>query len=288
MNIPSSRGLVAVSTLLLASACADAAPREAEADLDAAASSASIQVVEVSGFDYGFEAPEVIDAGWTSFRFANRGPEAHHLTLMRLAPGRTASEALAALRDRQPLAGIATAVGGPNAPMPGASTEAAMDLEPGEYLLVCVVPSPDGTPHFLKGMAKPITVREVDGATAAAPAADVEVTMTDYTFDIGEPIAAGERTIRVINATSAVEPHEIVLVRLPEGTTAEQVNDWLHAMQGPPPGEFIGGITALDPGEAGSFTANFTPGEYAFLCPLPSPDGEAHTYKGMMHQFRVM
>ena len=59
-------------------------------------------------------------------------------------------------------------------------------------------------------------------------------------------------------------------------------------MQGPPPAEFIGGITALDPGESGDFTANFTPGEYAFLCPLPSPDGEPHTNKGMLHQFRVM
>ena len=62
----------------------------------------------------------------------------------------------------------------------------------------------------------------------------------------------------------------------------------MHAMEGPPPAEFIGGITALDPGESGLFSADFTPGEYAFLCPLPSPDGVAHTYKGMIHQFTVM
>lgn len=282
------RAVATLPLLLLASACVGAEPREAEAEVDPTASAGAVQVIDVSGFDYGFEAPEVIDAGWTRFRFANRGPEAHHLTLMRLAPGRTASEALAALRDQQPLTGIATAVGGPNAPMPGASADATLDLEPGEYLLVCVVPSPDGTPHFLKGMAKPITVRATDAPMAAAPATDLEVTLTDYTFEMGESIAAGERSIRVVNASSASEPHEIVLVRLPDGATAEQVNEWMHSMEGPPPGEFIGGITALDPGESGAFTADFTPGEYAFLCPLPSPDGELHTNKGMMHQFRVM
>lgn len=286
MNIVPRSAFVPLPILLLLSACGGGEPREAQAEVDPPAN--AVQVVDVSGFDYGFEAPEVIDAGWTTFRFANRGPEAHHLTLMRLAPGRTASDALAALRDQQPLSGIATAVGGPNAPMPGANADATLDLEPGEYVLVCVIPSPDGVPHFMKGMAKPITVRDTDARAAVSPPADVEVTLTDYTFDIDGAIAAGERTIRVVNATSATEPHEIVLVRLPEGVTSEQVNDWIHAMEGPPPGEFIGGITALDPGESGAFTADFTPGEYAFLCPLPSPDGEAHTYKGMMHQFRVM
>src|SRR5690606_25672614 len=133
--------------------------------------------------DYSFEAPEVIEPGWTTFRFANRGPEPHHLTLMRLEPDRTANDAIAALRDRQPLAGIATAVGGPNAPMPGAGSEATMELEPGEYLLVCVVPSPDGMPHFLKGMVKPITVREGSSA-GSPPVSDVEVTMSDHTFEM--------------------------------------------------------------------------------------------------------
>lgn len=287
MTLPLHSTLPFVPLLFFLAACAE--PETGEAGAEETVSTLSASIIQVDGFDYRFEAPEVIDAGWTTFRFANHGPEAHHLTLMRLKPGRTSNEVLEALSTRQPLTDIATSIGGPNAPMPGASTDATLDLEAGEYVLICLIPSPDGLPHFLKGMVKPITVRErLAEAEVQAPAADLEVALNDYSFEVKGAVASGPRSIRVTNAASATEPHEIALVRLPPGTSAEAVNDWMHAMEGPPPAEFIGGITALDPGESGLFSAEFTPGEYAFLCPLPSPDGVAHTYKGMIHQFTVM
>ena len=269
------------------SACseADSAPDSPPADAVATA-----QVVEVTGLDYAFEAPAEIEAGWTTFHFANRGPEAHHLTLFRLEEGHTIEDVVAALRDRQPLQGIATAVGGPNAPMPGADANATLNLTPGEYALICLVPSPDGVPHVFKGMVRSLTVRE--GAppaaeTVAQPVPDLEITLQDYAFAVNGQIVAGPQTIRAVNATAATEPHEIVVARLAPGKSAEDVNDWIHAMEGPPPAEFLGGITALDPGHSGAFTVDFTPGEYALLCPLPSGDGQAHSYKGMMHEFTV-
>lgn len=277
---------------LCISACsqADSAQESATAEvasaLAAPEAASAIQVVDVAGMDYAFEAPAAIDAGWTTFRFANRGPEAHHLTLFRLENGHTVAEVIEALRELQPLGGIATAVGGPNAPMPGAGANATVNLTPGEYVLVCVIPSPDGVPHVMKGMVKPITVRP-GGSTAAAPPADLEIALADYAFTVQGPIAAGEQTIRAVNSAGATEPHEIVVARLAPGKTAADVNDWIHSMQGPPPAEFLGGITALDPGHSGAFTIDFTPGEYALLCPLPSADGQLHTHKGMMHQFTV-
>lgn len=273
---------------LCVSACSDAdsAPREAAAGEPPAAGAAVEQVVAVAAMDYAFEAPAEIAPGWTTFRFTNRGPEPHHLTLVKLEEGRTVADVVNAMREMRPLTGIASAVGGPNAPMPGAEAVASVNLTPGEYALICVVPSPDGTMHVLKGMVKPITVRQGEPG-GVVPDADLEIRMQDYTFAVAGQIAAGERTIRVVNDAGAVEPHEIVLARLAPGATAEELNSWIHAMNGPPPAEFIGGITALDPGQSGTFTADFTPGEYAILCPLPSGDGQAHTYKGMMHQFTV-
>jgi uncharacterized cupredoxin-like copper-binding protein len=80
----------------------------------------------------------------------------------------------------------------------------------------------------------------------------------------------------------------VVLARLAPGKTAEDLNRWIHNMDGPPPAEFLGGVTALDPGKSNTFTANFTPGEYALICPLPSvKDGEPHSMKGMIQQFTV-
>jgi hypothetical protein len=179
-----TRGIVALAgAVLLVSACsvADSAEEASAEPASAPAQEApaAVNVVDVAGMDYAFEAPEEIDAGWTTFRFANRGPEAHHLTLMRLEDGHTVADVVAAFRDRKPLTGIATAVGGPNAPMPGADASATLNLTPGEYALICVIPSPDGIPHLFKGMVKPIRVRE--GASAGAePAADLQITLRDY------------------------------------------------------------------------------------------------------------
>ena len=285
-----SATLLAALPLLLSACSGSDAAQESAADSapDAGASAdlASLQVVQVAGLDYSFDAPAEVDAGWTTFQFANRGTEAHHLTLFRLEAGHTAADVVAAMQERRSLQGIATAVGGPNAPMPGAGANATIHLTPGQYALICVVPSPDGVPHLFKGMVKPITVRESPDR-GAEPAADLQITLVDYSFAVEGEVAAGERTIRAYNDSSATEPHEIVVARLAPGKTVEDVNNWIHAMEGPPPAEFLGGITALDPGRSGTFTIEFTPGEYALLCPLPSADGQAHTHKGMMQQFTV-
>lgn len=41
---------------------------------------------------------------------------------------------------------------------PGQTAEATVDLPRGEYLFICLVTSPDGVAHVLKGMVKPLTV----------------------------------------------------------------------------------------------------------------------------------
>jgi hypothetical protein len=117
-------------------------------------------LVSVSGADYSFDAPETIAGGRATLRFANKGRESHDLHLMRLNDGvsihqffQTFEEGLdAALRlvsDR----GHVAAVG------PGQTTEASVDLPEGEYVLLCLVTSPDdGVAHALKGMAQPLTV----------------------------------------------------------------------------------------------------------------------------------
>jgi hypothetical protein len=280
--------LIAVLIPLALAACQrdDAEARSATPAADGVAQGAA-NVVLVTGRDFEYDAPLEIAPGLTTFRFIDEGPEPHHLTLMRLEGGHTMDDFMAALRDRRPLDGIATALGGPNAPGPGGESNATMHMEPGEYVMACFIPSPDGVPHIAKGMVRPLTVRG-DAVPAADEEVDVDITFLDYAFNLPEEVRPGRRTIRVTTHESASEPHEVLLVRLAEGRTVEDMNDWIHTFEGPPPGEFLGGITALDPGESATFTADFTPGEYALLCPIPSAhDGEPHTYKGMMRQFTV-
>ena len=76
-------------------------------------------------------------------------------------------------------------------------------LEPGSYVWVCPIEDEAGHPHFAKGEFKPFVVRAADAAVAgraAAPAADVVIRLTDYSFVVDSPLKAGTHTVRVENA----------------------------------------------------------------------------------------
>jgi uncharacterized cupredoxin-like copper-binding protein len=267
---------------LLAAACRG---EETGATQLAAVEGDAANVVVVTTRDHEFDAPREIVPGWTTFRLVDNGPEPHHMVLARLEDGRTMDDFMAALQAGS-LEGIGVAVGGPNAPGPGGEANATVYLEPGEYVMACFIPSPDGVPHIAKGMVKPLTVRG-EPAQAREPTADVEVTFVDYAFSMPE-VQSGRRTIRVTTDGSASEAHEVLLARLAPGRTVQDLNDWIHSMDGPPPAEFLGGVTNLEQGRSAYFSADFTPGEYALICPIPSVhDGEAHSSKGMMRQFTV-
>ena len=176
-------------------------------------------------------------------------------------------------------------VGGPNAPVPGGQAQATVDLAPGSYAIVCLIPSSDGVLHVAKGMVKPLTVTPAASqARAAAP--DARITLRDYSYEISPEIAAGKRTIRVDNA--AAQPHELILVRLAPGKSAADMLGWLEKMQGPPPGAPVGGSTFLSRGATNDVTVDFEPGEYALLCMVPDAgDGKPHVAHGMVRQITV-
>jgi uncharacterized cupredoxin-like copper-binding protein len=78
----------------------------------------------------------------------------------------------------------------------------------------------------------------------------------------------------------------VVLVKLQEGV---DVMHFLQGLQaGPLLGDFMGGISPIEPGAHGFFTQTFTPGNYALLCFLPDNASHAlHFTKGMVVQFTV-
>jgi hypothetical protein len=182
-------------------------------------------------------------------------------------------------------------VGGPNSPMPGGENSATVDLEPGRYVMVCVIPAmTDGQPHHMKGMVKEISVvarRGVQQAgKAAAPAPDVTMTLDDYSFNTSAPITTATKTIRIRNA--AAQSHEVVIMKLDAGVTPEQFLQALEKPQGPPPGKILGGVTGIAKGRTIDLSANFTPGDYTLLCFVPdAKDGKPHIAHGMIKNFTV-
>jgi len=278
---------IRIRALAAAGLVAAAACSEGNAEPAAQAGAAAPAVVTIRASDFAFAAPAEITAGVTTLRMVNDGPELHHVQLVRFDEGRSLDDYLAAVRAGDPLPAWARMVGGPNAPAPAAQSEATLDLQPGNYALICFVHSPDGVPHVAKGMARAIVVRPAaQGAVAQAPAADVRMTLVDYGYEMDTPITAGRRTIRVENR--AEQPHEVAIVHLAPGRSAADVLAWLGAPDGQPPGEPIGGATFLAQGESNLVTAEFAPGRYALLCFVPdAKDGRPHFAHGMVHEFDV-
>lgn len=277
---------LAAATVFINAACTvDEAEQRQRGEAFAQTPAPAPTLVSVTTTDYAFAAPATIPAGLTTIRLVNQGKEMHHVQVVRLDDGHTMEELMQAAGAHGPIPGWVHFVGGPNVPGPGSFTEATMDLKPGSYALVCFIPSPDGVPHLMKGMVKPLTVQPAE-SRAEAPVADVRMTLRDYAFEITPEIAAGRRTIRVENA--AAQPHEVAVMRLAPGKTAQDVMAWMQTQAGPPPMTLMGGTSLLSTGEANTITAEFEPGEYALFCFVPdAKDGKPHIAHGMVRQLTV-
>jgi hypothetical protein len=244
--------------------------------------------VSITARDYSYDAPETVSTGVISFTMTNRGGEEHQAQFLRLNDGVTLEQFGAAVQQGGPDAalGLVTTAGGPNTVATGATQEVTLDMAAGNYLMVCFVSSPDGTPHIAKGMLKPFVVAPPP-SQAAAPIADATVTERDFSFDAPQ-FTTGQKTIRVV--TEGPQPHEMTLIKAGPGVTAARVQAALQNLDEEPdfPIEAAGGLGAIQPGQQGWATMNFTPGVYAMVCFVPDPaTGAPHAALGMTRVFEV-
>jgi hypothetical protein len=258
--------------------------------LSAAAAAAQGRTVAVMATEFKFDMPDSIPAGVTTFELRSGGSEMHHMQIVRLEQGKTAADFEAAMRNPGPPPAWVTFVGGPNAPIPNgqAVSSVTVNLTPGTYVMLCLIPSPDGAIHLMKGMVKPVKVtgRPAAPAGAAMPKADYVMTLYDYNFDVDKPMKAGRRTIEFRN--TAKQFHEALLVRLPAGAPVGALPEWIsQGMTGPPPAIPMGGIVGLSPGQVNIVTVDLEPGEYGLYCFLPAPDGKEHIVHGMLKKIVV-
>lgn len=246
------------------------------------------QQLTITANDFAYVLPATpIRAGLTRMTLVNNGQELHHVQLLHLADGKTTADLAAALGPDGATPDWAVPAGGPNGALPGSEANATLILEPGEYALLCRIPSADGVSHLAKGMILGMQVLPADGPAAPLPAGDIQMGLFDYGFSMTPPPNAGTHTFVVTNQAS--QPHEVVLVRLEPGATMEPWKDWLvNGMQGPPPGVPFGGLVDLAPGQVQNFTADLPPGNYGLICFVPdAADGQPHLFHGMMSSFTV-
>ena len=241
--------------------------------------------VVITATEYAFAAPDQIGAGSTSFVLVNNGQEQHHAQIARLQDGKTLDDLTAALRsgNEGAIFALLEFVGGPASITPGArSARVTVDLRAGLHVLMCFITSPDGTPHFAKGMLKPMQVTAATGQPAAPPTTNGTITLKDFAFVLPSGNQTGPQTWNVVN--QGPQPHEMTLFRLNPG---KSVTDLLSG-SGPPPAVTLGGVQALQAGKNNWLTVDLQPATYALVCFVPDPaTGKAHAELGMVAEFQV-
>ena len=248
-------------------------------------------VVEVTMMDYAFQAPDSIRSGWTTFQVANKGKEHHHYHLHPLPDGRTAEDFRTAYAPVDSLTHLLVAGtidstearkdydrvvpdwvkpqnlnlknrGGIGLLAPGRTARNTVKLEPGPYLLHCLIRAPDGRIHAALGMRYFLTVTE-EKTGAAPPTPDITARISGRELQVPDTLSAGTHTF-------AFEVEEVApgmdssyyawIARLGPDVSIDSVMQW--RARNPPPTEFLGGFEYTEVGRTPYMTVDLSPGRY--------------------------
>ena len=302
---PSRRSILALSALLAAgtlalSACggddntspaAAATPGTEAVPAEAARAPRPHRTITFTATDFAFSGPATVEAGVVELAVDNQGAEDHQLGLFRLHDGVDAGTVLGAVGAAGTLeAGreYGTWIAGPNLVAPNAQGAVVVDLEPGRYIVACVMPAEgDGQPHAMKGMISNLEVTPTTAQPAVIGDSELPtIHLQDFAFELPDDFS-GRGPVIVDNEGSQI--HELALVRLRDGRTPDDVLNYEMAPRprSNPPFTSVGGTTFLDPGERVRLDLDLEPGNYALVCFLPAPDKQMHAQHGMLTGFTV-
>ena len=244
-------------------------------------------VLDVTASDYAFRLDRrTVPAGTLRIRFDNRGNETHQVQFGKAPDGVDAEGFTRTFRDQGDKAAFDQLewAGGVNALAPGATGEASIDLVPGDYLVVCFVPTADGTSHLMKGMVSELHVTKASGPAAALPQASETVTLSDYHIAVPDGFR-GHGEVGFRNEGS--QPHEVVFLQLAPGKTLADAVAWQTKQDGPPPFSFAGGAGTIDPAGEETVSLDLEAGNYLAVCYVPGPGGQPHLAMGMVSTFTI-
>lgn len=248
--------------------------------------------VVITAADYSLTLPATLPGGFTKLTLDNQGGTGHHAMFMKLNDGVTADEfsAVLAAPEFGPLFGLSVSLGGPEVD-PGLQASVILDLLPGSYVVLCLIPDEEGIPHYMHGMHALLDV--TDAVERPAPTADAKVELVDFGFgDMPMEATAGTHVWEVANAGEQL--HEFLVMRIADGVTFEDIQAMLAAPPGtpapagPPPYAIVGGAAPMSPGEVNWAILELEAGEYFSICFVPDPaSGAPHFALGMIMPLTV-
>jgi plastocyanin len=241
--------------------------------------------LHIQATDYALSLPATIPSGVTTFTFENKGSEPHDVRFVRLMPGHTMDDFVAWQKSGAPIPDWLVSSGGIGTIAPGMTEEFTAALAAGAYAAICTYPSADGTPHAAKGMYAALQVGPNASPDRAPTADDLTVTMHDHGFQLTAPVPAGRPRWRVHNNGS--EPHQALLVRLPDDSNEFQERLWFtNRSRGSRRGVPVGGVVELQPDADAWFSVDLKPGRYLLICTMLEEEGR-HFDLGMIYRFTI-
>jgi hypothetical protein len=274
-------------------------------------------VVQIHVGPDGVEAPSTLEAGYYLIEFSSEGEYSGYLDFMIPPDGLSEDEAteqalLAAAEDLvQPGWQYA---GGTNTFEQGVPVTFAIYLAPGEYQVAASYYLPEQGAEEIMTLV-PLTVTEPGaGATPVSatpgaarpvyvqPAVDVTLIMNDDLQYIVDPdgsedtVPAGPQIWEITN-TGTMHSHHVVMAKVPDGTTSEDiVAEFGGLMSGTPPAgdgvmaqmQFVA-YAALQSGGYKTWNEfDLEAGTYAVICYIIDPEtGMPHVMNGMATVFVV-
>ena len=241
--------------------------------------------IPIQATDYALTVPSQIPSGVTTFAFENKGSEPHYVRFVRLASGHTMDDFVAWQKSGAAIPDWLVSTGGIGTVAPGTSEEFTAALAEGSYAVICTYPSPDGTPHVAKGMYAPLRVGPDKNGDSVPTNEDLTVTMHDHGFQLTAPVPSGKPRWHVHNNGS--EPHQALLVRLPDEGSEYQERQWFtNGSRGSRRGVPAGGIVELQPDADAWFSVELKPGRYLLICTVLEQEGR-HFDLGMIYRFTI-
>jgi hypothetical protein len=294
---------------ILAMLAVTAVHASAQAEIDPAFSDTLIRElgypeVTVEVGPEGVSAPAELPAGLHLVTLVAEAGLIGYVDIMQPPPGLSEEEATqiafdAAVNDLAQADWVY--LGGTNTPNPDENASFVIDLRPGEYQWAASSYGEGGADEIM--YLSPLTVTAVDATPVADVAVDavdagVVLEMTDDLEYILTPdtVPAGPQIWEFSN-TGMHSAHHVVMFRVPDGTTSEQiVTEFSTMMSGTPPaGEplmaqvaWVGYAALQSGGQTTWAEFDLDPATYAVICFIIDPvTGRPHVLDGMATVFGV-
>lgn len=267
---------------------------------------AAPNLVEIRAVEMTLEGPSEIPPGWTTFRFINEsgmihlvmidvppdGVDVHRMKKELVLPYQVTMDAMNAGDEKAIAAALASFpdwaadlyyLGGPGFLSHGKVSETTVYLEPGYYVLECYVKT-EGQWHTYNpdpeelGMVLEFNVTG-EAIKSAPPVHNLAMRVSNTGFEVvSGKLRAGNNTIKIsfddqqtFSNSLGNDVHIIGVQKEDDIVKAARWFDWTtkDGLQTPAPVVFFGGVNDMPKGSEGYFTADLSPGDYAFIAEAP-------------------